>query len=170
MATKRIPRTCECCGKGFDLPQWKLKGNRGKYCSRACKDASNYPPIEERFWAKVNRTETCWLWSGATDTCGYGVIDGNLDGKSKKHTTHKVSYVLAFGPVPAGLHVLHRCDTPNCVRAKCGVPGCEHLRESEDCESHLFLGTHADNMKDMSEKKRGRNQYMKPRRGIPALF
>jgi hypothetical protein len=90
------------------------------------------PPLEVRFWAKVNKTDDCWLWTAAT-VAGYGAI--GLRGKHIK--AHRYSWELANGPIPDGLHVLHRCDNPPCVRP-----------------DHLFLGTHADNMADMSAKGR----------------
>lgn len=66
---------------------------------------------------------------------GYGTIGG---GNSKK-LAHRVAYEQAFGPIPSGRMVLHRCDNPPCV--------------SPD---HLFLGDHASNARDMVAKGRHR--------------
>ncbi len=91
--------------------------------------------VEERFRAKIgNRTEMgCLLWTGAHGRSGHGqlLVDGRLD------TAQRVAWRLANGPIPEGLHVLHRCDNPPCVEP-----------------THLFLGTHADNMADMLAKGR----------------
>lgn len=90
-----------------------------------------------RFWNKVNKTNSCWLWTGATITTnGYGHIRiGN-----KKVRAHRFSWELHNGPIPKGMMVLHECDTPSCVN-----PG------------HLRLGTQADNIRDMISK--GRRVY-----------
>lgn len=90
-------------------------------------------PIEQRFWAKVEKTDTCWLWQGNVWHCGYGTIW--RDGESKY--AHRIAYELQNGPVPDGIHVCHRCDNPLCVRG-----------------DHLFLGTLHDNMKDKFQKRR----------------
>lgn len=53
---------------------------------------------------------------------------------------HRVSWEIMYGPVPAGLHVLHRCDNPPCINT-----------------NHLFLGTRSDNMTDAGIKGRHGN-------------
>lgn len=93
-------------------------------------------PIEQRFWPKVARTDGCWLWTGATNAAGYGLLGRGRRGEGNARASH-VSYELAFGPIPDGLWVLHRCDNPRCVRP-----------------DHLFLGTHTDNMADAKAKGR----------------
>lgn len=96
--------------------------------------------LEERFWAKVEKTDECWLWRGSTIWDGYGQIMVRLpDGKPTMARVHRVAWELLVGPIPDGLWVLHHCDTSICVR-----PG----------DRHLFLGTHDDNMRDQWAKKR----------------
>ena len=85
------------------------------------------------FWMRVHRKPTCWLWRGTTDRKGYG----HLTRGQQSTTAHRYSWLLINGPVPKGKWVLHKCDTPRCVRP-----------------SHLFLGDHAENMLDMRRKKR----------------
>lgn len=94
--------------------------------------------LKARLLAKAYRHETgCWLWVGAKKPGGYGNawVDGHYE------NAHRLAYRLFIGPIPPGLHVLHRCDNPPCVRP-----------------DHLFLGTDADNTDDMWKK--GRNPVM----------
>lgn len=85
------------------------------------------------FWANVEKTETCWLWKGKPDIYGYGRIQ--LMRKTFK--AHRIAYELTYNPPPPELAVCHHCDVRNCVRP-----------------DHLFLGTTADNQKDMEQKGR----------------
>lgn len=94
-------------------------------------------PLAERFEAKIIREPNsgCWLWAGSLDTGGYGLILAFNGGTAK--TAHRISWELHRGPIPKGIDVLHKCDTPCCVRP-----------------DHLTLGTHAENMADMVRKRR----------------
>lgn len=92
--------------------------------------------ISERFWNKVQKTETCWLWIGANDgVFGHGCM--GIPGARKNIGAHRLSWRLHFGEIPDGMWVLHKCDVPACVNP-----------------DHLFLGTHNDNMRDKMLKKR----------------
>ena len=91
--------------------------------------------LAEHFWPRVKFGDGCWEWTGSRDTSGYGTI-GFAGGI---HKTHRIAWNVAFGLIPLGLQVLHRCDNPPCVRP-----------------SHLFLGTQADNISDMVAKGRAR--------------
>lgn len=81
----------------------------------------------ERFWSKVEKADGCWNWNGYRDTKGYGAF--GLDRKVQK--AHRVAYILAFGEIPEGAHILHSCDNPPCVNP-----------------AHLRAGTRTDNMQD----------------------
>lgn len=65
-----------------------------------------------RFWEKVERTPTCWLWMGGENGNGYGrfSVDGRLV------YAHRWAYASAQGPIPAGRVVDHLCRVPRCVR------------------------------------------------------
>jgi hypothetical protein len=95
-------------------------------------------PLADRFWSKVHKTESCWLWTASKDSRGYGRVSY----QQIPLLAHRVAWELAHGPIPAGDHfgtlcVCHHCDTPACVNP-----------------SHLFLGTQEDNMRDRDLKGR----------------
>lgn len=94
--------------------------------------------LSERLFKHTVKTEQCWLWVGPKQLSGYGQISyGDLSNR-QAISSHRLSWQLHNGPIPDGLSVLHKCDVRNCVNP-----------------AHLFLGTQADNMRDMKEKKRG---------------
>ena len=76
----------------------------------------------------------CKIWMGTLDKKGYGTLTFN----SKPQFAHRLSYKIAFGDIPDGLCVLHKCDTPSCINP-----------------NHLFLGTQSENMIDKVKKGRG---------------
>lgn len=86
-----------------------------------------------RFWPKVDKTATCWLWTASVFENGYGLF--HLDDRNLK--AHRYAYELLVGPIPDGLEVRHTCDVARCVNPE-----------------HLSLGTHAENMADMVERDR----------------
>ena len=67
--------------------------------------------VEERFWAKVDKTPACWNWIGATTGLGYG----NLRWKGRNAKAHRVAYELLVGPIPQGLTIDHLCRNRACV-------------------------------------------------------
>jgi hypothetical protein len=91
-------------------------------------------PLKERFLRHVSPEPNtgCWLWIGASYSNGYGTIDNT--------GAHRVSFEIYNGKIPEGMQVLHRCDVRPCVNPE-----------------HLFLGDRFINMRDMNNKKRGKN-------------
>jgi hypothetical protein len=85
---------------------------------------------EQRFWTKVKKSEACWLWTGVTTLTTVGG-HGRLRVGNTMVATHRLSWVFAYGPVPHGLNVLHKCGVPACVRP-----------------DHLYLGTQRENTRD----------------------
>lgn len=68
--------------------------------------------LEARFWAKVDKTSDCWLWTGTKDSDGYGQICVN--GRTER--AHRVSLNLEGVEIGEGLQVDHMCKEPSCVR------------------------------------------------------
>lgn len=91
--------------------------------------------IAARLLDHVEQQGDCWIFTGTRIKSGYGKIAVT---RGKPAFTHRVAYAEFVGPIPAGMNVLHRCDTPACVNPK-----------------HLFMGTQKDNWLDA--RKKGRN-------------
>jgi hypothetical protein len=66
---------------------------------------------EERFWSRVQRTDGCWLWTGAPSNRGYG----QLSVERKTVGAHRFAYELMVGPIPQGLELDHLCGVRLCV-------------------------------------------------------
>lgn len=109
----------------------------------------------ERFMQMVSPEPNsgCWLWTGhIIPSSSYGQSPrGSFGvGESKAAYAHRVSYVLHKGPIPEGMLVCHKCDTPLCVNP-----------------DHLWLGTNEENLADMNRKGRnGASRYPEKYRAI----
>jgi hypothetical protein len=66
----------------------------------------------EAFWAKVDKTETCWIWTGSKRKSGYGLLDVGR----KLQLAHRFAFVTSGGLIPDGLHLDHLCRNRACVR------------------------------------------------------
>lgn len=85
----------------------------------------------------VNKTETCWLWTGYLDKRGYGACRGPL---GKLQRAHRVVWEILVGLIPTGMELCHNCpggDNSTCVNP-----------------AHMFIGTRQDNVDDCVKKGR----------------
>ena len=80
-----------------------------------------------RFWAKIDSSGDCWLWTGGQRGNGYGCFKVN----GKVLSAHRASWAIEHGEVPTDKLVLHKCNNRSCVNPK-----------------HLYIGTHKDNVAD----------------------
>lgn len=93
--------------------------------------------LGERLSRRLQITSSgCHVWTGPVDKKGYGRISRGPASEGIV-TTHRAAWIVAHGPIPDGMWVLHHCDNPPCCNP-----------------AHLFLGTHEDNMRDMATKGR----------------
>lgn len=107
----------ECKHHNCRRPGGKALGYCNAHYDRQRKGRPMDPPIrkhgasdEERFWAKVNKTEACWTWTGATYN-GYGVVRAG----GKAQLAHRVLYAWTKGAIPEGVQLDHMCHNRACV-------------------------------------------------------
>jgi hypothetical protein len=112
-----------------------LTDGRGKAASKAGMSETAWS--RKLFWSKVSvdKATGCWMWTGKVNMDGYGRCR-----TMGMNSSHRASYLMCVGPIPAGTNILHLCDTPACVNP-----------------SHLQPGTQKENMQQAA--RRGRLNY-----------
>jgi len=141
MTKKQRMKNCDTCGGEYkEKPaESEKQWNDRCFCSISCRNKSKkfMTCIFVRLENFQVKKEGCWGWSGSKDCRGYGVISSRNGSKSSPEKAHRVSYEKAYGKIPEGLNVCHRCDNPECTNPE-----------------HLFVGTQKENMSDCSSKGR----------------
>lgn len=102
------------------------------------KKRRRFNKIEDRLDAYINKTDTCWLWTGDLFGSGYGRLS---IGGGKQIRAHRYIYEQKYGVIPEDMCALHKCDVRNCVNP-----------------DHLYIGDKKDNMQDCLS--RGRHKYI----------
>lgn len=90
-------------------------------------------PLQVRLFGRATPQGDCWVHPGERTAKGYARLD--VDGRH--HRAHRLAWELINGPIPPGMVICHKCDNPPCIRP-----------------SHLWLGTVAENNRDMVAKGR----------------
>lgn len=91
----------------------------------------------EKFFKRVEKTDSCWIWTGYRNRKGYGQTSERVNGQVVNLLMHRYSYELHKGPIPNGLQVRHQCARPSCVNP-----------------DHLLVGTALENWHDVPAERR----------------
>ena len=132
---------CRCeCGVEKSVSQNKLRQGKTISCGCAKSALTRQRHAAFRgpnFWARVDKRgdDECWEWIGGSVHPQHGYAYVGYEGR--RYRSHRLAYELTMGQVPSHLSVLHRCDNKLCCNPK-----------------HLYVGTHEDNMRDMTERSR----------------
>lgn len=134
--SERVAPLCKYDGCGKDATSHGWCGMHWSRIRRHGDPGHERETLAERLARRSERDSStgCLLWTGAVKgKDGYGLTSwegGDL--------AHRAAYTLAYGSIPTGALVCHRCDVPNCIEP-----------------THLFLGSVADNNRDREKKGRG---------------
>lgn len=137
--------TCSRCGQSLPRDRFRIytTGAHSLSCLACQIPNPRWHPDEALrvaiayFWTRIDTSggpDACHLWTGRVNKDGYGQV--KFMGQPWQGA-HRLAWKLTHGPIPANMRVLHKCDNPPCCNT-----------------GHHFLGTQADNVRDMHAKGR----------------
>jgi hypothetical protein len=138
-----------CSFDECDIPSrargWCWPHYKQWYRGEDMRPVGSLKPPEERFWRYVQKTGTCWNWTGSNSK-GYGLF------KIGKQTiaAHRFSFALANGEIPEGKHLDHICHNHSCVNPEHLRPvtqkqNAEHRKGAQTNSKTGVRGVHWDN-------------------------
>ena len=126
---KLQPRVCNVDGCGKKHSSHGFCENHARKWQRNGTPDGEDRSLDTRFWSKVVKTDSCWVWIGARNHLGYGHI--HVSKSVGRRGAHRVSYEMLVGPIPAwATDMDHLCRNPPCVNP-----------------AHLEPVTHAENLR-----------------------
>ncbi len=128
--------TERCLADGCERPRRCLAWCAMHYARYSRHGTVAKPSTAERFWSRVQKTETCWLWTGTITPAGYGRVKIN----GTNVPAHRYAYELTRGPVPNGMTLDHCCHNedvacqggPQCLHRRCVTPSHLEVASSRD--------------------------------------
>jgi len=120
--------TCsvEACTKGGKIVKGMCLMHYERMRRYGSLDEPHLAKAWDRFWSKVNKTETCWLWTASKNAYGYGTFG---IGRKETWLVHRYAWTHLVGPIPDGMELDHVCHVHNCLNPK-------HLRTVTSKQNH----------------------------------
>ena len=127
----RIVNARGWCGAHYK--KWKRYGD----------PLASAPSWDVRFWSKVNKSDSCWEWTGLTVGNGYGRFwDANT---GRMALAHRLAYEMVRGAIPPGLHIDHLCRNRKCVNPEhleAVTQRVNNMRSARGCAEGCQCGKH----------------------------